>query len=125
MHERRDHGDGPCSLCLDEGVEAHPLSALKIARGGQHAGARVGVLLRHVPTGACVWEDSERSQMRCLVRAHSRLRELLALELSLRNLLARIHSDGGHHVLEHGLAESARVADDVIARLFALTHGNR
>lgn len=47
------------------------------------------------------------------------LREADTLERHLKNLLARIHRDGGHYTEEHGLNKSAADADRIVARFNA------
>lgn len=41
----------------------------------------------------------------------------------LRNLLARIHRDGGHYLAQHGLDKAVADADAIVARLHADADG--
>ena len=37
----------------------------------------------------------------------------------LLNLLARIHRDGGHYTIKHGLEKSVKDADEIVAKLLS------
>lgn len=55
------------------------------------------------------WQNAHEEQRKALERTHH----------MLRNLLARIHRDGGHYAAEHGLEKATEDADQIVAEVFA------
>jgi len=62
--------------------------------------------------------DAARSQLGAFREQHYiDLRGWLKLEARHKDLLARIHHDGGHYAEKHGLEKAAKDADEIICQL--------
>lgn len=66
--------------------------------------------------------DLEPGVMHCALPHERKLMKLVdaaeyeAVERALRDLLARIHRDGGHHTDAVGLAQSVKDAESIVCR---------